>query len=357
MEAGITTTTSTAATATASCSSILDKPLSQLTEEDISQLTREDCRKFLKEKGMRRPSWNKSQAIQQVISLKALFESSDDSGAGALPKIIVSPPPPSVPPQNAAARVASNSGDSVKEAVFGEEESPYRRKDPPFKPAPLGETNCQGGDTDNKNISPRSPRATNELGGQMTIFYCGKVNVYDGVPLDKARAIMHLAASPFDFPQDNLCGGNAALRPFMYHVQAAGDKNGLFAPTALNSHTMVTEKTTEYQPQFRENGNIYRESDVDGQVNRKVSLQRYFEKKKDRGKFFKGRKNVGQISSSLEYMNHQIRTHNSNGQSSRSSTSSPPESGLPHAVCSSSDPQAKLADLSVDLNDESVQEL
>ncbi|XWS39270.1 hypothetical protein CRYUN_Cryun18bG0036700 [Craigia yunnanensis] len=334
MDAGITTT---AAATTASCSSILDKPLRQLTEEDISQLTREDCRKFLKEKGMRRPSWNKSQAIQQVISLKALLESNDDSGAGALRKILVSPPSPSVPPQNAAARVASNSGDSVKETVFGEEESPYRRKDPPLKPAPVGETNCRDGDTDNKNLSPRSPCETNELGGQMTIFYCGKVNVYDGVPLDKARAIMHLAAAPIDFSQDNLCSGNAALRSFICHVQAASDKNGLIASTALNSHTMQT--------------------DVDGQVNRKVSLQRYLEKRKDRGKFFKGRKNAGQNSSSLEmYLNHQIRIPNSNGQSSRSSTSSPPQSGLPHAFCSSSNNQAKLANLSVDLNDESVQE-
>uniref|UniRef100_A0A2P2IRP2 Uncharacterized protein n=1 Tax=Rhizophora mucronata TaxID=61149 RepID=A0A2P2IRP2_RHIMU len=52
---------------------------------------------------MRRPSWNKSQAIQQVISLKALLEPSEDSGAGALRKILVSkpqttatPPPPPV---------------------------------------------------------------------------------------------------------------------------------------------------------------------------------------------------------------------------------------------------------------------
>ncbi|XWS13711.1 hypothetical protein CRYUN_Cryun36dG0061400 [Craigia yunnanensis] len=333
MEAGVTTTT------TASFSSILHKPLSQLTEEDISQLTREDCRKFLKEKGMRRPSWNKSQAIQQVISLKALLESNDYSGSGALRKISVSPPPPPVPPQNAAARVALNSGDSVKEAVFGEEESPYRRKDPPLETAPVGEMNCQGGDTDNKNLSPRSPCETNELGGQMTIFYCGKVNVYDGVPLDK----------------DNLCSGNAARRSFLCHVQAAGDKNGLVASTALNPHTMQTEKMTEYQQQFREQGNISR--DNDGQVNRKVSLQRYFEKRKDRGRFFKGRKNVGQTSSSLEmYLNHQVRTHNSNGQSSRSSPSSPPQSGLPHSFCSSADNQAKLVNLSVDLNDESGQE-
>ncbi|XVF28773.1 hypothetical protein REPUB_Repub15cG0059800 [Reevesia pubescens] len=336
MDAGVTTTTATTTTAS-SFSSILDKPLSQLTEEDISQLTRDDCRKFLKEKGMRRPSWNKSQAIQQVISLKALLESNDDSGAGALRKILVSPQPPSIPPPNAAARASSNSGDSVKEAVLREEESPYRRKDPPSKPAPVGEVNCRGGDTDNKNLSPRSPCETNELGGQMTIFYCGKVNVYDGVPLDKARAIMHLAATPIDLPQDNLYSGNAALRSFVCHVQAAGDKNDLIASAALNSHTMQT--------------------DVDGQVNRKVSLQRYREKRKDRGRFFKGKKNAGQTSSGFEmYLNNQIRTHNSNGQSSRSSTNSPPLSGLPHAFCSSADNQGKFTNLSVDLNDESVQE-
>lgn len=51
--------------------------------------------------GMRRPSWNKSQAIQQVISLKSLLETTDGSGAGVLRKISVSkenenPPPVSV---------------------------------------------------------------------------------------------------------------------------------------------------------------------------------------------------------------------------------------------------------------------
>ncbi|KAJ7564061.1 hypothetical protein O6H91_03G135200 [Diphasiastrum complanatum] len=53
----------------------LDKPLEELTDADIMQLTREDCRRYLKERGMRRPSWNKFQAIQQVLSLKGLFDS------------------------------------------------------------------------------------------------------------------------------------------------------------------------------------------------------------------------------------------------------------------------------------------
>lgn len=98
----------------------LDKPLHQLTEDDIAQVTREDCRRYLKEKGtelgmglerrirrflclffelnlagagMRRPSWNKSQAIQQVIMLKTLLETTPDSdAAGARKRLRISRP-------------------------------------------------------------------------------------------------------------------------------------------------------------------------------------------------------------------------------------------------------------------------
>ncbi|MBA0619656.1 hypothetical protein Godav_005474, partial [Gossypium davidsonii] len=76
----------------------LDKPLNQLTEDDISQVTREDCRRYLKEKGMRRPSWNKSQAIQQVISLKTLLETTSDSDAVEARKKLY-PPCPEYPPR------------------------------------------------------------------------------------------------------------------------------------------------------------------------------------------------------------------------------------------------------------------
>ena len=45
---------------------------------------------------MRRPSWNKSQAIQQVISLKSLLEPSppanSNSNAAALKSALVRPP-------------------------------------------------------------------------------------------------------------------------------------------------------------------------------------------------------------------------------------------------------------------------
>ncbi|KAG8636741.1 protein TIFY 4B isoform X2 [Manihot esculenta] len=329
--------------------SILDKPLTQLTEEDISQLTREDCRKYLKEKGMRRPSWNKSQAIQQVISLKALLETSEDSGAGALRKILVSKPP-----------ATSISIDSIKEpsdtnniAISGsaDETAPCRQNDSPKSPPP-GPLDCQAEEADNKAIAS-SPGATDGLVRQMTIFYCGKVNVYDGVPPDKAQAIMHLAASPIQSHLDDPIHRPAFSFPC--HFQTPSDKHGFLHPNAAFVHATLTEKSTEYSHQCREKLNTTHDPDVEGQANRKVSLRRYLEKKKDRGKF-KGRKSTGPTSSSLEfYVNHHVRTHTSNGQLARSSTSSPPLPGMPHALCSSADDQPKIASFSVDLN-EDVQE-
>ncbi|XP_058001091.1 protein TIFY 4B isoform X2 [Hevea brasiliensis] len=305
--------------------SILDKPLTQLTEDDISQLTREDCRKYLKEKGMRRPSWNKSQAIQQVISLKALLETSEDSGAGALRKILVSKPP-----------ATSNSVDSMKEpsdinnnAVSGsvDDTAPCRQNDSPKStPGPL---DCQPEEADNKAFAS-SLDATDGSVGQMTIFYCGKVNVYDGIPPDKAQAIMHLAASRIQSPMDD-----PIRRPafsFPCHFQTQSDKHGFIPPNAAISQANQT--------------------DVEGQANRKVLLQRYLEKKKDRGRF-KGRKNTGPTSSSLEvYLNHHVKMQYANGQSTRSSTSSPPQPGVPPTLCSSAEDQSKIAGFSVDLNED-----
>lgn len=110
----------------------------------------------------------------------------------------------------------------------------------------------------------RSPSATNPSVGQMTIFYCGKVNVYDGVPTDKvmilgylvvtpvtcwsynttiwisqAQAIMHLAASPIHLPQDDaLCGAAAVWSPC--HLQISSDKDHLIPPCNNISQIMQT---------------------------------------------------------------------------------------------------------------------
>lgn len=66
---------------------------------------------------------------------------------------------------------------------------------------------------------------------------------------------------------------------------------------------------------------------------------------------FKSRKKIGLPSGSLEmYVNHQARTQPSNGQSSRSGTSSPPQHGLSHTLCSSADNHTKNFTPFVDLN-------
>ncbi|KAK7818546.1 protein tify 4b [Quercus suber] len=274
--------------ATTTYGSILEKPLKQLTEEDISQLTREDCRKYLKDKG--------SFFLLSFLS----------------PYFHFCPPFLSVP---------SNSVDSVEEPspdvqVSVSAEELHGRMDPP-KLGPSGEPPCV--DTDNNAISPRSPCATNGAVGQMTIFYCGKVNVYEGVPPDKAQAIMNLASSPVHLPQDDTIGRPGGLWSFPYTLPALNDKDHLIPPSTTISQMMQTEKMTEYSQQYREKGNITRDPDVEGQANRKVSLQRYLEKRKD-------------------------------------STGSPPQHGLPPALSNSSNNQPKSAGLAVDLNDKDAQE-
>ncbi|XP_057956905.1 protein TIFY 4B-like isoform X2 [Malania oleifera] len=248
-----------------SSQSILNKPLNQLTDDDISQLTREDCRRFLKAKGMRRPSWNKAQAIQQVICLKSLLESSHISGAAAcFHKVFVSPSENRPP-------ASSNSADSVRElsadadvqiSVAAEESVQYGGEDSP-KPAPSGELAGDAPHADKKAISPRDTGLTNLYSGQMTIFYCGKVNVYDEVPVDKARAVMHFAASPNHLPQDDPSGTTTAPWSFPCHLQTANVK---VDPLWTGSTGMLTD-----------------------QMNRKILLQKYLEKRRDR---YAGRLNL-----------------------------------------------------------------
>nr|XP_007143309.1 hypothetical protein PHAVU_007G061400g [Phaseolus vulgaris]ESW15303.1 hypothetical protein PHAVU_007G061400g [Phaseolus vulgaris] len=237
---------------TATFRSILDKPLNQLTEDDISQLTREDCRRFLKEKGMRRPSWNKSEAIQQVISLKALLEPSDDDSPphpppmhhhphAPQPQANLTQPPPKVPPP---------------------EEPAFHAVDDIQKSASSGEKPTETNDT-NTNANVASPRgcATSGSFGQMTIFYCGKVNVYDGVSPDKARAIMQLAASPVHFTQDDPLHGNASVWSSPCHLPM--DKDVLIPVDTTILKVAQADKMVEYPLQYRDKGSLNRDAGED----------------------------------------------------------------------------------------------
>ncbi|KAL1539727.1 TIFY, variant 2 [Salvia divinorum] len=239
----------------------LDKPLHLLTEDDIAQVTREDCRRYLKEKGMRRPSWNKSQAIQQVIMLKTLLETSPDSdAAGARKRLRISRHNNTEGSINVA--VPRGTTGDAENSLSAEETTPHSVKD-------LGS---------DESTQPRTPGSTNMPIGQMTIFYCGKVNVYDDVPADKVRALMHIAASPLRFPDEQPVDGAAGLQPLPCIPKtvnsARQDSAVLILPAVkMNESTPLSGQ---------ENKVLREESPVEGPSTRKASVQRYLEKRKDR---------------------------------------------------------------------------
>ncbi|XP_073109728.1 protein TIFY 4B isoform X3 [Elaeis guineensis] len=368
----------------------LDKPLSELTEEDIAQLTREDCRRFLKEKGMRRPSWNKSQAIQQVISLKALLEGRPDSGDHpATPGCRQKPPPmpPVTPPHE---EVGGDSPAPAKEPS----PTPYRRRDPIPRVLFAGEPSCRFPvamrDQQPPEIPSHSPRVPEEVPTcQMTIFYDGEVNVYNDVTADKARAIMLLAGSrdsygpvaqpgpvhssrpvrarfPLAFlgpgrgpvptaspPAAAFPASPAVAGRFFHHFREAADAEWRAArdiePGAFRHFAQLTAllwallvNSLISETQFHE-----------GPTSRKASLQRYLEKRKDR---FKGKKTLGGPPSNMEmmYLSQKFRGQIPNEQLSQSDTSSPthPRPPCTPTRCSSIEFQTQKHHISVDLNDD-----
>ncbi|KAM3248563.1 protein TIFY 4B isoform X1 [Capsicum annuum] len=296
----------------------LDKPLHQLTDDDISQLTREDCRRYLKDKGMRRPSWNKSQAIQQVISLKALLETPPDTDTGQRKRLHIPRPDTSLQRVQKGTNTDAGFSESVEEIV------PYGRKHP-NKPDLSGDK-AAGSVAVVNNLAPSRTRDSgNTPAGQLTIFYCGKVNVYDDVPAGKAQAIMHLAASPLFVPSETPLDAARAARHSECDLQAANVKLGPDSRMVLMP-TMQTGKMSEVTRLHLEESNTFYEDNsaaVEGNTSRKASVQRYIEKRKDR---LKSKRKMGMSSSaSLDiYLNHRTGNHTSNELSSRSNTCSPP---------------------------------
>lgn len=293
----------------------LDKPLYLLTDDDISQLTREDCRRYLKAKGMRKPSWNKSQAIQQVISLKALLETTPDSDTGQRKRRHIPRPDTSLQ------RVQKETGIDAEFAESAEEMVPYGRK-PPNKPD-LSGNKAAGSVAVVNNLTPsRTTDSGNASAGQLIIFYCGKVNVYDDVPAEKAQAIMHLAASPLFVPSETPLDATRAAQHSECHLQSANVKMGPDSPMVLMP-TMQTGRITEVTRLHLEESNTFYEdnSEAVNHVSRKALLERYREKRKDRFK----RKMGMPSSASLDfYLNHRTGNHTPSELSSRSNTCSPP---------------------------------
>ncbi|XP_010323052.1 protein TIFY 4B [Solanum lycopersicum] len=277
----------------------LDKPLNQLTDDDISQLTREDCRRYLKQKGMRKPSWNKSQAIQQVISLKALLE--PDTDAGSRKKL-------HIPRADTHVQRGKN--------TYGEPSEPVPdRRNQQDKPDLSNHSTALPVTVVDNSAPSRTIGSADKPVGQMTIFYRGKVNVYDDVPADKAQKIMCLASSPLCMPSETPSNATAAARHSAYCLQAANSK--------LRLDTVKMSEVSRVP--IEESNRLCNDNPgaVESPASRKASVQRYLEKRKER---FKWKRKVETTSSAnLDiYLSDRIGTCSPSDYASGADLSFPP---------------------------------
>lgn len=162
---------------------------------------------------------------------------------------------------------------------------------------------------------------------------------------------MHLAASPHQFSHDEPNGGNSTHWSSQCQLPTSSVKINVSNQDGAAPQSMLQGKMAEPIQHFRSDGSNFYEQDVEGQTNRQVSLQRYFEKRKDRGKF-KMKRKTGSSPSGLEmYLNHQMRMPVINGQTTRNDTSPRSQLGIPCSSYGFVEKEQKNHGLSVDLND------
>ncbi|XP_057532712.1 protein TIFY 4B-like isoform X3 [Amaranthus tricolor] len=279
---------STMTATTTVAKSVLQKPLHQLTEDDISQLTREDCRRYLKDKGSTSNfqfhvfSYSRFEEFNSVLWLFDEQVCEDLHGINlrrfnksflsnlCLNHLLGNSNSSELSPTEADGSV------SVSVSATGEDGTPnHLAATSSSEPVTIGEGECPPTLVESKPSSFRNPF------DQMTIFYSGRVNVYDGVLVDKARAIMHLAASPIQFSQDEQNTGNSSRWSSPCQLPTSSRKYNVSTQDGSAALSMLQGKMTEPIQHFKLDGSIICEQDVEGQTNRLVSLLRYFEKRKD----------------------------------------------------------------------------
>lgn len=229
-----------------------------------------------------------------------------------------------------------------------------RRKDPEKHDLSGDPFRVDGGDSS----PPRIAGAPNGPLEQMTIFYCGKVNVYDDVPPDKAQALMQLAASPLQVPLEVPFDGITARRPLPCHLQAAIGKVGPDSPFLSFPTSQPVNMSDNCWPNREESGAYREENAAEGPGSRKASVQRYLEKRKDR---FKSKRKVATPpSGSLDvYLNPQMGNHTHNERSNRSDACSSPQirpPNTPPRSSSADDHMVKSTNFPAGLNDKDMHE-
>ncbi|KAL6506843.1 TIFY [Orobanche hederae] len=184
-----------------------------------------------------------------TCSLKTTFLSSHAKTAAVISRI----------------KVPGGTNMDAKISVSAERSMPHHVENP-NKPDSSGVLSGRLAAANDESAQPRAIQTTNNAAGQMTIIYGGKANVYDGIPTDKARTILHIAASPLEFPEEQLNDGTVVQPlpgfPKAISTKARQDSAGV-------SCQLFTQRK-DHLPEKHQYKDILRR------------VQRYLEKRNDR---------------------------------------------------------------------------